>query len=104
MGVMMLGGSLGLLDHSLCPNGVAISVKVTAYPALRSPSLFDCFVYLFGQVLQEMYADNMVFHKSLSPPFATFYPHSRPIVTRCARTDSDGWGVPSPPLPPLYRR
>ena len=71
---MMLGGSLDFSGHSLCPNGVAISVKVTAYPALRSPSLFDCFVHLFGQVLQEMYADNMVFHNHHLLPFR----HSTP--------------------------
>ena len=103
MGVMMLGGSLGLLDHSLCPNGVAISVKVTAYPALRSPSLFDCFVHLFGQVLQEMYADNMVFHNHCPLPLR----HSTPTPAPSS-PDAPGLilmaGVYHPPLPPLYRR
>jgi hypothetical protein len=100
MDAIMLGSSLDFLYHSLCPICVDAAkdggVIVSAYPTLRSPSFSDCIIDLLGQVVQVAFFDDMVLHDSLFPPFATFYPFPPQNFTRCARTDSDGRGVPSP--------
>src|SRR5512136_1369345 len=89
MGVMMFSGSLDFFDHSLCPT-CARGVSPIAYPTLQFPSSSDCFVHIVSQGSQATSIDDIVFHNHCLLPcnILPILPHN---LSRCARTDSDGW-------------
>ena len=75
MGATMLSGSLGLLDHGLCPP-CAGGFSPNAYPALQFPSFFDCFVHIVSQGSQATSVDDIVFHNHYLLPLR----HSTPSL------------------------
>jgi hypothetical protein len=82
-------GSVGLPDHSLCPDkGLPKKRSQTlshGYPTLRFPSLFDCVVHFFDQIRHFAFVDDAIFHGccSLHCPHSTLSaPHGHRGINR----------------------